>query len=282
MDKLKEVKKIIQMMNEGSVTTQDLQTFITATLEFVKKQKDDFLQISQDSIDEIDKIVLYIEKEHEKTLQKVDEKSSKLEQELTKQIKEVKYLLEGAKNLIPQDGRDGLNGKDGKDGSPDTPEEIVKKINTTENSIDAKVIKDSATYVRKNDLDYAVSVLENQTRFLIASNSNRGSSTADAILKTSSTTSTATLTPSNTTATNYYLTAQGASLTIANPTLNIGQKIVIWVKDNGTARAISFGSDYKVFVGNPLPTTTVVGKWMQIIIDKVDTNVVFVSHTVEA
>ncbi len=37
MDKLKEVKKIIQMMNEGSVTTQDLQTFITATLEFVKK-----------------------------------------------------------------------------------------------------------------------------------------------------------------------------------------------------------------------------------------------------
>lgn len=177
MDKLKEVKKIIQMMNEGSVTTQDLQTFITATLEFVKKQKDDFLQISQDSIDEIDKIVLYIEKEHEKTLQKVDEKSSKLEQELTKQIKEVKYLLEGAKNLIPQDGRDGLNGKDGKDGSPDTPEEIVKKINTTENSIDAKVIKDSATYVRKNDLDYAVSVLENQTRFLIASNSNRGSNT---------------------------------------------------------------------------------------------------------
>lgn len=177
MDKLKEVKKIIQMMNEGSVTTQDLQTFITATLEFVKKQKDDFLQISQDSIDEIDKIVLYIEKEHEKTLQKVDEKSSKLEQELTKQIKEVKYLLEGAKNLIPQDGRDGLNGKDGKDGSPDTPEEIVKKINTTENSIDAKVIKDSATYVRKNDLDYAVSVLENQTRFLIASNSNRGSTT---------------------------------------------------------------------------------------------------------
>ena len=82
MDKLKEVKKIIQMMNEGSVTTQDLQTFITATLEFVKKQKDDFLQISQDSIDEIDKIVLYIEKEHEKTLQKVDEKSSNLNKNL--------------------------------------------------------------------------------------------------------------------------------------------------------------------------------------------------------
>lgn len=98
----------------------------------------------------------------------------------------------------------------------------------------------------------------------------------------SSTTSTATLTPSNTTATNYYLTAQEESLTIANPTLNIGQKIVIWVKDDGTARAISFGSDYKVFADNPLPTTTVVGKWMQIIIDKVDTNVVFVSHTVEA
>ena len=167
MDKLKEVKKIIQMMNEGSVTTQDLQTFITATLEFVKKQKDDFLQISQDSIDEIDKIVLYIEKEHEKTLQKVDEKSSKLEQELTKQIKEVKYLLEGAKNLIPQDGRDGLNGKDGKDGSPDTPEEIVKKINTLESVIERKTIKGLDNLVDQPGLDRALGILDQRTQYLI-------------------------------------------------------------------------------------------------------------------
>lgn len=102
------------------------------------------------------------------------------------------------------------------------------------------------------------------------------------ILKTNTSTSTATLTPSNATATNYYLTAQAVALDIANPTMNKGEKMVIYIYDSGTARAITFGTDYKAFVGNPLPTTTTVGKWTQIIIDKVDTNVVFVSSTVQA
>lgn len=59
------------------------------------------------------------------------------------------------------------------------------------------------------------------------------------------------------------ITAQAAGLTLANPTGTAvdGHGIVIRIKDNGTARAISYGSEYRA-VGVTLPTTTVISKTM--------------------
>ncbi len=47
---------------------------------------------------------------------------------------------------IPKNGNDGMDGegkegKKGEDGSPDTPQQVVKKLNTTEETIDLSVIK---------------------------------------------------------------------------------------------------------------------------------------------
>lgn len=96
-------------------------------------------------------------------------------------------------------------------------------------------------------------------------------------------TTTATLTPDYLTANNYYITAQAGAITIANPTnMSRGERIVIYIKDDGTARAITLGNQYFNFDGNDKPTTTTVSKWMQIIIDCVDTNVFFISNTIEA
>lgn len=57
------------------------------------------------------------------------------------------------------------------------------------------------------------------------------------------------------------ITAQAAALALANPTgtpIN-GLGIVIRVKDNGTARAITYGTQYRA-IGITLPTTTVISK----------------------
>lgn len=57
------------------------------------------------------------------------------------------------------------------------------------------------------------------------------------------------------------VTAQAAALVIANPTgtpTNM-QIIGLRIKDNGTARAISFGNQFQA-IGVTLPTTTVLGK----------------------
>jgi hypothetical protein len=57
------------------------------------------------------------------------------------------------------------------------------------------------------------------------------------------------------------ITAQAAGLTLANPTGTAidGLGIVIRIKDNGTARSISYGTQYRA-IGITLPTTTVISK----------------------
>lgn len=77
--------------------------------------------------------------------------------------------------------------------------------------------------------------------------------------------SAATLTPSGTVH-QHIITGQAAALTIANPTGGTfveGQSVLIRVKDNGVARAISWGTNYRA-VGVTLPTTTVINKTLYI------------------
>lgn len=59
------------------------------------------------------------------------------------------------------------------------------------------------------------------------------------------------------------VTAQAAALQFLNVTGTAvnGKAILFRVKDNGTARALTWDTDY-VGVGGALPTTTVAGKWM--------------------
>ena len=57
------------------------------------------------------------------------------------------------------------------------------------------------------------------------------------------------------------ITAQAAALSLANPTGTFaeGQALIYRIKDNGTARAISFDTKFRA-VGVTLPTTTTISK----------------------
>lgn len=57
------------------------------------------------------------------------------------------------------------------------------------------------------------------------------------------------------------ITAQASALTLANPTgaFSEGKSLMIRIKDNGTARGIVFGSNYRG-IGITLPSTTVINK----------------------
>jgi hypothetical protein len=81
---------------------------------------------------------------------------------------------------------------------------------------------------------------------------------------TQTVTSSATVTPVAT-QDKVVISAQASALTIANPsgTAAEGQGFVIALKDSGTARAITFGTNYRP-MGAALPTTTIAGKWMYI------------------
>jgi hypothetical protein len=76
--------------------------------------------------------------------------------------------------------------------------------------------------------------------------------------------STATLTPNVDTDSYYRITAQAASLSVANHTGTPldGEGLFLELQDNGTSRAISWGTDYVAdsIYGLGLPTATVAGK----------------------
>jgi hypothetical protein len=99
-----------------------------------------------------------------------------------------------------------------------------------------------------------------------------------------SVTSSATVTPTSTNDL-VKITAQAAGLTLANPTGTFaeGQALIIRIKDNGTARAITYGSDYRA-IGVTLPTTTVLSKttYIGIIFNDTDTKWDVVGVTTQA
>lgn len=70
------------------------------------------------------------------------------------------------------------------------------------------------------------------------------------------------------------ITAQAAGLTLANPTGTAidGLGIAIRIKDNGTARSIGYGTQYRA-LGVTLPTTTVINKtlYLAMIFNNTDT-----------
>jgi len=76
-----------------------------------------------------------------------------------------------------------------------------------------------------------------------------------------SVTSSATVTPNADSDDAVKITAQAAGLTLANPsgTPTAMQAMIIRIKDNGTARSITFGNQYRA-VGVTLPTATVIFK----------------------
>lgn len=84
--------------------------------------------------------------------------------------------IDGKDGLDGLDGADGKDGVDGLDGSSDTPEDIAVKLNTLENAIDKKVIK-GLDYASQEDIDRAISILDQRTQYLINSNRTSTAST---------------------------------------------------------------------------------------------------------
>ncbi len=80
------------------------------------------------------------------------------------------------------------------------------------------------------------------------------------------------------------VTALAGTMTINNPTGTPahGQKMILRIKDNGTSRTISYGSQYRAF-GTALPTSTTISKTLYIgfIYNSTDTRWDMVATTVE-
>lgn len=100
-----------------------------------------------------------------------------------------------------------------------------------------------------------------------------------------SVTSAATVTPNADTDDAIKITAQAAGLTLANPsgTPTGMQAMIIRIKDNGVARTIAYGAQYRA-IGVTLPTTTVISKtiYLGLIWNADDTKWDVIGYSLEA
>jgi hypothetical protein len=85
-------------------------------------------------------------------------------------------------------------------------------------------------------------------------------------VRTTSITSSSTPTPNADTTDNYTITALAAAPTFGAPTGSPvdGQRLVIRIKDNATARALAWNAAYRAGADVALPTTTVISKTMYV------------------
>ena len=90
------------------------------------------------------------------------------------------------------------------------------------------------------------------------------------------------ITPTKVNFDRYIRTGLSADITISNPTMDIGEVMAVQLTDNGTARAITFGSHYMALDGLPLPTTTTISKIMTMVLEKATATKVLVSYVEEA
>ena len=148
------------------------------------------------------------------------------------------------------------------------------KVNKTSGSGNA------ATIIGTLEATTLVKTGGTSTQFLMADGTVSTSMTPRVQTVASSATVTATSTNDIVT-----ITAQAVGLTLANPTGTFaeGQALIIRIKDDGTARAITYGSDYRA-IGVTLPTTTVVSKttYLGIIFNDTDTKWDVVGVTTQA
>jgi len=90
------------------------------------------------------------------------------------------------------------------------------------------------------------------------------------------------ITPTKVNFDRYIRTAQAGAITIANPTMEIGEVTAIQITDDGTARGITFGSHYMALDGLALPTDTTISKIMTMVLEKATATKVLVSYVEEA
>ena len=133
--------------------------------------------------------------------------------------------------------------------------------------VTGKIIKDSGlTLLGSNTGDETTATIKTKLGITTLSGNNTGdqdlSGYAPLNPRVQTVASSATVTPVSTNDL-VTITAQAAGLTLANPTGTFveGQALMIRIKDNGTARAITFDTNYRA-IGITLPTTTVISKTM--------------------
>lgn len=128
------IEKILSILqNDTALTPAGVNKFLTLLVGMIKETKKDFENISAETLSNIGKAIVLIDKRHEQALDDVstlaDEKRNDMNDSFEKQIDECKELIKELRSILPgEKGDTGEKGKDGRDGENPDPQDIVPLV----------------------------------------------------------------------------------------------------------------------------------------------------------
>ena len=182
MNNLEELKKEVRKLESYRVITSDeLKDFLNGVANVLNQWKSATFSVNKETKDTLNLIVKQVNEEHDRILKEVDnttqESKSDTTEAIQKALTDCKKMCDEIKEKIKtmKDGEDGLDGEKGeqgekgKDGSPDTPKEIKDKLETLKGDkrLDKSAIKGLEKVISSEDLDRAISILDQRSQYLI-------------------------------------------------------------------------------------------------------------------
>lgn len=169
-NKIEKLKSILELLKNDTITPKQLKDFLVAVLTAVKNVKGELENASKEDMKTLKEALAYIKKEKGDILSKVSAENNSAKMDLAKKMKEVDRAVEEIRKYRPENGIDGIDGKDGKDGSPDNRLQIVEKINSGKKNdirINIEQIAEIEKLATVDNLNRAISILDQRTQFLI-------------------------------------------------------------------------------------------------------------------
>lgn len=152
LDKLQKAEQLLKaLQGYGAVSEGQLTAFVQEIANLFAQYRSATSSLNKETKENLNLILKNVNEEHKRILDDVKKEntanSKKFLSQFEKAMSEAEFLLQEIRDIEIPKGEKGEDGLAGKDGSPDTGEEIVKKINSQEEKIDASKIKNLPTPV---------------------------------------------------------------------------------------------------------------------------------------
>lgn len=188
-NQLKQLEKLAKVFNTDNVITpEDIAQVVEGIAQIIKVERENIKGISEEHKQTLRDVINTISREHDKVLESVEKTSQTVKSEateaVTKAINEMKRMCAEVMEMKPKDGEDADEDEivekvlekivlpEYKETVLDDAEKIKEKLETLKDDarLDKSAIKGLEKNVTKEDLDYSIRTLQQQTSFLI----NRG------------------------------------------------------------------------------------------------------------
>lgn len=126
-DKLDEIKKRIEEIQAKSAVASEMKAFVALVVAYVKKNKDEFADLSAENLQTIKDSIAYIEDNYTKWDKSLDTKINTATGKFERDMALLKGLIEKVKTVKPKDGVDGKDADETK-----IVEDVLSKIKLPE------------------------------------------------------------------------------------------------------------------------------------------------------